>query len=146
MRSLTVREKCLIWLIAGYFFAYLTAFFVFNLFSKLAFFSEISLRFYSLGFIASLVIMLFLIPLFVILALLWSWGVRRFPHLDDFWLPTIIFSFIIASACLLLVYLLFIDGAHFTWGVALIVFSSGFFGSLLPRILIKFLRPGNLWR
>lgn len=137
----TLIKKVLLWLVLGYVFGYLAGAIVIIFYEGLG----IDPLIYLFGIIFSGILLAMTGPLFLLMVFLWTKWVKKSPSIDKNWGLVILFSLIFAL----------INGFAF-WlftGREVLDFHPAFFltsffgglaGALIPRVVVKSLRPGRL--
>lgn len=143
-------KKIFLWLVLGYILAYLC------LSILLTYHEGFELGLYGEFLPISFSIFILLIPFLLLSIAIWRWLNRKYPTLDETWwkfgLFLIVLSFLAERlAFFLIIYAVAVASLmplEFQFNVELFIltFPPIFLGLLLPRILIKSLRPGNLFK
>lgn len=109
--------------------------------------------FYLFGLLIAVQFLWFIGPIFLLLSTVWIVIGHKKPKLDESWRNIFFFCLFIGIIGLILTYLMnwYAQSLHSTLEdkVALLFFIQSFFfgswfGTLLPRILVKSLKPGKL--
>lgn len=126
-------KKFLLWLLFAYLFGYLAG-------SWVALFVGTHPDFLIPGFFIGLYMLLFLLPIFFALTVVWFKIIKKRPQVDRSWLAIMAFSILVGLANVWVLY----EVDFFDLNMIFVAFAGGFFGALLPRFFLKSLKPGNL--